>query len=64
MENRLTRSVYDRKLGGVCAGLGRYFNIDPTFIRLGWILAFFCFGAGFLAYILCWMVIPEERQYQ
>lgn len=64
MENRISRSIYDRKLGGVCGGVGRYFNIDPTWIRLGWIAAFFLFGFGFLAYILAWMIIPQERQYQ
>jgi phage shock protein PspC (stress-responsive transcriptional regulator) len=64
MENRLTRSVFDRKVGGVCGGLGRYFNIDPTTIRLIWAVAFFCFGAGFLAYLLAWIIIPEERVYQ
>lgn len=60
MENRLMRSRYDRKLGGVCAGIGRYFNVDPTLIRLGWVIAFFCLGLGFLAYILAWIIIPQE----
>lgn len=60
MENRLTRSKYDQKIAGVCGGIGRYFNIDPTIIRLIWGVAFFCFGAGFLAYILAWIIIPEE----
>lgn len=64
MENRLMRSSYDRKLGGVCGGFGRYFGVDPTWIRLLWVVAVFCFGFGFLAYFLAWMIIPEERQYQ
>ena len=64
MENRLTRRIYDRKIGGVCSGIGRYFNIDPTWIRLGWAAAILCFGFGFLAYLYAWIIIPQERQYQ
>jgi phage shock protein C len=47
-------------LGGVCAGMGDYFNIDPVLIRLAWAVAFFAGGVGFLAYIIAWIIIPEE----
>jgi phage shock protein C len=55
---RLMRSSRDKKLGGVCAGLADYFDLDPTLVRVLWLLAFFCAGAGFLAYIILWIVLP------
>ncbi|WP_434512393.1 PspC domain-containing protein [Desulfitobacterium sp. AusDCA] len=55
---RLYRSGRDKMLGGVCSGLGEYFNIDPTLIRLAVIIAVFGAGAGLLAYLIAWVVIP------
>jgi phage shock protein PspC (stress-responsive transcriptional regulator) len=52
------RSSRDKKLGGVCAGLADYFDLDPTLVRVVWLLAFFCAGAGFLAYVILWIVLP------
>ena len=50
MENkRLYRSSTNYKLAGVCGGIGEYFNIDPTLVRLGWILFSVMGGAGLLA---------------
>jgi phage shock protein C len=57
---RLFRSKYDRVLGGVCAGLGKYFNIDPVLVRVVWVVSFFAVGVGFLAYLIAWIIIPEE----
>jgi phage shock protein C len=57
---RLFRSRKDRVLGGVCGGLGVYMNIDPVLIRVIWAVMFFAAGAGILAYILAWIIIPEE----
>ncbi len=57
---RLYRSTRDRVLGGVCAGLGNYFNIDPVLVRVAWVLAFFAAGVGFLAYIIAWIIIPAD----
>ncbi len=59
MSNRIYRSNSDIVLGGVCAGLGEYFDIDPTIIRIIWAIAFFS-GFGFLAYIIAWIVIPRR----
>lgn len=59
MENRIYRSNTDVILGGVCAGVGEYFDIDPTIIRIIWAIAFFS-GFGFLAYIIAWIVIPRR----
>ncbi len=52
------RSSRDKKLGGVCAGLAEYFDIDPTIVRVVWLLAFLCAGAGGLVYIVLWIVLP------
>ena len=58
---RLTRSKKNRIVAGVCAGLGDYLDIDPTIVRLIWVLLiFFSFGAAILAYIIAWIVIPEK----
>jgi phage shock protein PspC (stress-responsive transcriptional regulator) len=61
MEKRLYRSVHDRMLGGVCSGIAKFFGLDPTIVRLIWVIALLCLGFGFLAYILAWIIIPEER---
>ncbi len=57
---RLYRSRYDRVLGGVCAGLGNFFTIDPVLVRVLWAVSFFVGGVGALAYIIAWIIIPEE----
>jgi phage shock protein C len=56
---KLVRSTNDRKIAGVCAGLADYFDLDPTIIRVLWVLAFFCAGSGLLAYIILWIAVPE-----
>ena len=59
---RLFRSKKNRMIAGVCAGIGNYLGIDPTVIRLLWVLlTFFSGGAGILAYIIAWIIIPEEK---
>lgn len=57
---RLYRSNKDRVIGGVCGGLGNYFNLDPVLVRVLWVVMFFAAGIGFLAYILSWIIIPNE----
>ena len=59
-ELKLRRSRTDRVLGGVAGGLGRYLGIDPILVRIGFVVLLFT-GSGFLVYILCWILIPEER---
>lgn len=56
---RLYRSCKDRVLGGVAGGLGEYFEIDSTLIRLIFALAFIS-GFGFVAYPLAWIIIPQD----
>ena len=62
MAKRLYRSRRERMLSGVCGGLGAYFSLDPTLIRLGWTLTTIFTGVfpGVFAYLLCWLIIPEE----
>ena len=57
---RLFRSGKERVLGGVCGGIGEYFNIDPTIVRLLWILFIFAFGAGILFYLIAWLIVPRN----
>ena len=58
---RIFRDPDDRVLGGVCAGLGAYFGIDPVWMRIAFAIAFFVFGSGLLLYILLWVIIPVAR---
>lgn len=60
MDKRLYKSNTDKKLDGVCAGIGEYFNIDPTLIRLAWIIFCVLGGSGILAYIIAAIVIPRQ----
>ncbi len=55
---RLYRSATDRKLGGVCGGIGEYFEVDPTIIRVLFFLAMITGGVGLVAYLVAWIVIP------
>ena len=58
---KLYRSRKERMICGVCGGVGEYFHIDPTIIRLIWvILTIGGFGSGLLAYIIAAVIIPEE----
>jgi phage shock protein C len=57
---RLYRSKNDRVLGGVCGGLGKFFTIDPVLVRVVWAVSFFAGGVGLLAYIIAWIIVPEE----
>ncbi|MDG5786624.1 PspC domain-containing protein [Evansella sp. AB-P1] len=61
---RLYRTIHDRKLAGVCGGLGHYFNIDPTMVRILAIILFFASGGvGFIiGYIIAVFVIPNETE--
>jgi phage shock protein C len=61
---RLYKSGKERILGGVCGGLGDYFNVDPTIVRLFWILFIFAFGTGILAYLVAWLIIPRNPRYK
>ena len=58
---KLTRSQDDRKLAGVCGGIGAYFQLDPVLIRLAWVFGSAMTGVvpGILAYLVAWLIVPE-----
>ena len=56
---KLYRDPDDRVLGGVCSGLGAYFNLDPVLFRVLFVLAVLFFSAGILIYIILWILLPE-----
>lgn len=59
---RLYRSRTNAMLGGVAGGLGEYLNIDPTFVRLFFVLLALGSGIGVLLYLLLWIILPREDQ--
>jgi phage shock protein PspC (stress-responsive transcriptional regulator)/uncharacterized membrane protein len=60
-EKRFFRDTENSMLGGVCAGAGHYFGIDPLWVRLGFLFMFFVVGTGILFYIILWVIIPEAK---
>ena len=60
-QKKLLRTLENRMICGVCGGIGKYFNVDPTLVRLIWVLAAFAgAGSGLLVYIIAAIIIPEE----
>jgi phage shock protein C len=59
---KLYRSQNDRMIAGVCGGLGKYFHIDATLVRLIFIILLFLGGHGFLIYLIMWIIVPAEPQ--
>ena len=59
----MSRSREDVKIAGVCAGVARYFNLDVTLVRMLWVvLTIYPPGAGLIAYIICWIVMPRDPE--
>ncbi len=57
---KLMRSRMNKMICGVCGGVGEYFNVDPTIIRLAWALITVCgAGSGLLVYIIAAVIMPE-----
>jgi phage shock protein C len=59
---QLVRPLYGRKIGGVCAGIANYLDLDPILIRVMWVVSVLCLGTGLLAYIIAWIIIPNEPE--
>ena len=59
---KLYRSQTDRKVAGVCGGLAEYFNVDPTLIRVLFIVLAVCGGAGLVLYLAMWIVVPDASK--
>ena len=62
MEKRLYKIQEGKKLCGVCGGIAEYFNIDPTLIRLAWVLFTCLGGSGLLAYVIAAIVMPAKPE--
>jgi phage shock protein C len=60
MNHRLYRSTEHKIIGGVCGGLGEHFNIDPTWLRLAFVILTITKGLGLLLYVIGWVVIPAR----
>ena len=58
---RLMLDKTNNKIGGVCAGIARYADIDVVVVRVLWLVVAFSTGVGFLAYLVAWIVIPSDR---
>jgi phage shock protein PspC (stress-responsive transcriptional regulator) len=57
---KLHRLAGEKKIAGVCAGLGEYFDVDPVFFRLFFLVSLFFGGLGALIYLLLWIMAPEK----
>lgn len=60
MNKKLYRDEYHKMIGGVCAGLAEYFDIDITVMRLIFAFSFFAGGVGLIPYIILWIVLPKK----
>ena len=58
---KLQRSRTDKKIFGVCGGMAKYFDVDVTIIRILFLIALLCVGGGLIAYLICALVMPEEK---
>lgn len=62
MGKKLYKSNKKKMLDGVCGGIAEYFNIDPTLVRLGWVVFCALGGSGVLAYIVAALIIPRDPE--
>ena len=62
MNKRLYKSNTQKMVDGVCGGIAEYFNIDPTLVRIAWVLFCAAGGSGFIAYIIAAIVIPRNPE--
>jgi phage shock protein C len=59
---KLYRSQTNRMMAGVCGGLGEYFNVDPTLIRVLFVVLAVFGGAGVVLYLAMWIIVPEATE--
>jgi len=62
MSKKLYRSKKDKKIAGVCGGIAEYFDVDSTLVRLFTVLTLLLGGAGVVAYIIAWIIVPENPE--
>lgn len=63
VHRRFARYSADKKIAGVCAGVARYFDLDPSVVRAVWLLCVLLGGTGLLAYFILWIVMPLDPEY-
>ena len=61
MANKKLVRSNDKKLAGVCGGLAEYFGLDASIVRIVWLLCVLLGGFGLLAYLIMWIVMPEQK---
>ncbi|MDD5020451.1 MAG: PspC domain-containing protein [Candidatus Omnitrophica bacterium] len=59
---RLYRVTQDKKIAGVCSGLGEYFNVDPALIRIIFLVGIFLWGFTIVLYVICWFAMPTKEE--
>ncbi len=59
---RLYKIEQGKKIAGVCGGIAEDFDIDPTLVRIGWVIGAFAFGCGLLAYLICALIMPNKSE--
>ena len=59
---KIYRNTENKLLGGVCSGLGDYYNIDPVIVRLIFVAASFFKGIGIIAYLVLWLIFPDIKK--
>ncbi|HEU0138550.1 MAG TPA: PspC domain-containing protein [Bryobacteraceae bacterium] len=60
-ERHLVRPLDEKKIGGVCAGVGHYLGVDVTLVRIVWLIVAIFTGAGFIVYLVFWAAMPGQR---
>jgi len=60
--NKLYRSRDEKMIAGICGGLAEHFQVDPTWIRLIFILMFFLGGSAFIFYLIMWFIVPVRPE--
>jgi phage shock protein C len=60
MQRRLHRSRTEKMIAGVCGGLAEYLDMDPTLVRLVWVLVALLAGTGILLYFIMWVIVPLD----
>ena len=61
-KKKLCLDATGKKLFGVCSGIAKYFKIDPTLVRLGFVLVTLFYGCGLFAYLLAWAIMPADPE--
>ncbi|MBQ9630159.1 MAG: PspC domain-containing protein [Treponema sp.] len=63
-DKKKLRKSFDKKISGVCAGIAEYFDVDPTFIRIAWVILTIGTTAfpGIIAYIVCALIFPSPTE--